>query len=50
MKAKEQLSGLKGSDAHFSVILSESDEMLLRRLGVNISCEAQYENKTLYHK
>ena len=50
MKAKEQLSNLKGSDAHFSVILSESDEMLLRRLGINVSCEAQYENKRLYHK
>ncbi|MBQ8587831.1 MAG: DUF1846 domain-containing protein [Clostridia bacterium] len=48
--AKEQLSALSGSDAHFSVILNESDEMLLRRLGINVSCEAHYENKTLYHK
>ena len=50
MAAKEQLSNLAGSEAHFSVILSESDEMLLRRLGVNVSCEPQYENKGLYHK
>ncbi len=49
-KAKEQLSGLAGSDAHFSVILNESDEMLLRRLGINVSCEPQYEYKGLYHK
>ena len=48
--AKEQLAGLKGSDAHFSVILNESDEMLLRRLGINVSCEAHYENKRLYHR
>ena len=34
----------------FSVILNESDEMLLRRLGINVSCEAHYENKRLYHK
>lgn len=51
MKAKEQLSNLAGSEAHFSVILNDSDEMLLRRLGINVSCEAQYENKrSLYHK
>ncbi len=50
MAAKEQLSNLKGSEAHFSVILNQSDEMLLRRLGVNLSCEAQYETKRLYHK
>ncbi len=48
--AKEQLSKLKGSDAHFTVILSEEDEKLLRRLGVNVSCEPQYETKRLYHK
>ena len=48
--AKEQLSKLKGSDAHFTVILSEEDEKLLRRLGINVSCEPQYETKRLYHK
>ncbi len=50
MRAKEQLANLKGSDAHFTVILSEEDEMLLRRLGINVSCEPQYETKRLYHK
>ncbi len=50
MQAKEQLSNLKGSDAHFTVVLSEEDEMLLRRLGINVSCEPQYETKRLYHK
>ena len=48
--AKEQLSKLEGSDAHFSVIISEDDEMNLRRLGVNVSCEPKYENKQLYHR
>ena len=48
--AKEQLSNLKGSDAHFSVILSEEDEKILKRLGINVSYEANYENKGLYHK
>jgi len=49
-KAQEQLAHLKGSDAHFSVILSDEDEMLLRRLGINVSYEPQYETKRLYHK
>ena len=49
-KAQEQLACLRGSDAHFSVILSDEDEKLMRRLGVNVSCEPQYETKGLYHK
>ncbi len=48
--AKEQLANLKGSDAHFSVIISDEDEKILRRLGINVSCEPQYETKRLYHK
>ena len=48
--AKQQLSNLSGSNAHFSVILNESDEMLLKRLGINVSCEAHYETKRLYRK
>ena len=48
--AQQQLTKLKGCDAHFSVILSEEDESLLRKLGVNVSCEARYETKKLYHK
>ena len=49
-KAKEQLSKLSGSDAHFSVIVSEEDERIMRRLGINVSCEPRYENKRLYHR
>ena len=48
--AKEQLANLRGSNAHFSVIISDEDEKILRRLGVNVSCEPKYENKRLYHK
>ena len=48
--AKEQLANLRGSDAHFSVVISDEDERLLHRLGVNVSCEPQYETKRLYHK
>ena len=48
--AKKQLKNLAGSDAHFSVIIRDDDEMILRRLGINVSCEARYENKQLYHR
>ena len=48
--AQQQLPKLRGCDAHFTVILSEVDENLLRRLGINVSCEARYETKKLYHK
>ncbi len=48
-KAKEQLANLRGSNAHFSVIISEEDIKILKRLGVNVSCEAKYEIKSLYH-
>ena len=48
--AQQQLRKLRGCDAHFSVILSEEDDRLLKRLGINVSCEAQYETKKLYHK
>ena len=49
-RAKEQLSNLKGCDAHFTVILSEEDESLLKRLGINVSSEPRYEINRLYHK
>ena len=48
--AKQQLEKLAGSDAHFSVIISEEDERIMKRLGINVSCEARYENKQLYHR
>ena len=49
-RAKEQLRNLRGSLAHFTVILSEEDEKLLRRLGIHVSFEPRYETKRLYHK
>jgi len=48
--AQQQLPKLRGCDAHFSVVLSEVDAKLLKKLGINISCEARYETKKLYHK
>ena len=48
--AQRQLPGLKGSGAHFTVILSDVDEKLYRRLGMHVSYEAKYERQRLYHK
>ena len=48
--AKEQLPSLRGSDAHFTVIISEEDVKLMKRLGINVSFEPKYEHKRLYHK
>ena len=49
-KAKEQLKNLSGCEAHFSVVLSDEDEQLLKRLGIRVSFEPRYENTRLYHK
>ncbi len=46
--AKEQLKNLRGSDAHFTVILSDEDEKILKKLGINVSYEPKYENGRLY--
>ena len=45
-----QLKNLRGCDAHFSVVISEEDAKLYKRLGINVSCEPRYEVKSLYHK
>ena len=47
---QEQLSSLRGCDAHFSVIISEEDEKLYKRLGINVTCQPRDEVKKLYHK
>ncbi len=48
--AKEQLSRLSDTEAHFSVIISDEDEKLLKRLGISVTCEPRYEVNRLYHK
>ena len=47
---QQQLNNLRGCEAHFSVIISEEDLKLYKRLGINVSCEPKYEVKKLYHK
>ena len=48
--AQQQLPKLRGCDAHFTVVLSEVDEKLYRRLGMHVSCEPKYETQRLYFK
>ena len=47
--AMDQLSKLKGCEAHSSVILSRVDDNVYHKLGVNMTCEPQYQTKKLYH-
>ena len=49
-KALDALPLLAGLDAHSSVILSQIDEGVFKKLGVNQTCEARYERKKFYHK
>ena len=48
--AQEQLDKLSGSEAHFSVIISEEDIQLYKSLGIHVTCEPRYEVKRFYHK
>ena len=48
--AQAQLPKLRGCDAHFTVVLSDVDEKLYRRLGIHVSCEPKYERQRLYFK
>ncbi|MCL2588146.1 MAG: DUF1846 domain-containing protein [Oscillospiraceae bacterium] len=46
--AMEQLPKLAGCEAHSTVILSQADEGVFRRLGMNLTCEPQYLTHKLY--
>ena len=48
--AMDQLSNLSGCEAHSTVILSQADEGMLSKLGLNLTCEPAYQTNRLYHK
>lgn len=48
-KALLQLSNLRGLDVHSSVILSQVDMNIFRKLGVNLTTEPVYQTNSLYH-
>ncbi|MDF9866509.1 uncharacterized protein (UPF0371 family) [Bacilli bacterium PM5-3] len=48
--AMQQLSKLSSCEAHSTVILSEVDKNVFRKLKINLTCEPEYQTKKLYHK
>lgn len=48
-KAMECLPLLKGLEAHSSVILSQTDDSVFKKLGIHLTCEPVYQTKKLYH-
>jgi len=48
-RAIDELKMLKGSELHSSVVLSQVDMKTFRKLGVNVTCEPEYESQGLYH-
>lgn len=43
-KAFEQIENLRGCEVHSTVILSQVDERIFKRLGINLTCEPKYSN------
>ena len=49
-RALDCLGQLRYCDAHSTVILSPTDEGVLKKLGIQMTCEPLYQTKRLYHK
>ncbi len=49
-RAMDALSDLKDCDVHSTVILSQVDDNVFKKLGMNVTCEPVYQSKKLYHK
>ncbi|MBO6164845.1 MAG: DUF1846 domain-containing protein [Eubacterium sp.] len=48
-EAYAQLPNLAGTEVHSSVILSQVDVGVFKKLGVNLTCEPKYQSKKLFH-
>ena len=48
-QAYAMLPRLAGLEVHSSVILSQVDVGVFKKLGVNLTCEPTYQSKKLYH-
>ena len=48
--ALHSLAALSGCQAHCSVILSPPDESTYKKLGLQLTCEPQYQTNNLYHR
>lgn len=49
-RAMEVLEKLRHAEVHSTVILSQVDTGTFRKLGVNLTCEPNYQTKKLFHK
>ena len=49
-KCLHKLQELKGCDAHSSHMISKSDENVLKKLGVNVTCTPEFSSEDLYSK
>ena len=49
-KALDAIEGLAGCEAHSTVMLSQVDLDVYRKIGINLTCEPRYQTKKLYHK
>ena len=49
-KALDQLAALRGCEAHSSVMLSQVDAGIYKRLGLNLTCEPRQQTNKLYYK
>ena len=48
--AMEQVGKLKNCNVHSSVILSQVDLNVLKKLGLHVTCEPVYQTKKLFHR
>lgn len=49
-RAADKLNSLRGCEAHSTVILTQVDEDVYRKLGIRLTCTPKYQTKKLYHK
>ena len=49
-RAMTQLAKLRGCEMHSTVILSQVDERTLKRLGINVTCDPQFQSNRLYQR
>ncbi len=48
--AMTKLEKLRGCEMHSTVILSQIDERTLKRLGINVTCDPQFQSNRLYQR
>ncbi len=48
--ALRKIGELQGCEAHTTVILSQVDSSIFKKLHINMTCEPQYQSDSLYHR